>query len=135
MSRYESAYGKNWESLDKQEAINRAYALGVGTALDEYHPAELDAIRAEMANAYDKSVVELAFDEGKNEGRKIKRGQGEDNEKIWAQLVEGGGGDVAETPTDEPAGLPDSISRAELLERRNLDTTQATELPEFLRKD
>ncbi|MHC9335876.1 hypothetical protein, partial [Clostridium perfringens] len=53
--------------LDKDSATERAYALGVAAATGEFHRAELEAIRAEMDTSYKKSLVDLAYEEGKNE--------------------------------------------------------------------
>ncbi|MFC7059018.1 hypothetical protein [Halovenus salina] len=63
MSKYERAYGTDWESLDEDEGMERAYALGVATSLGEPLPDELAAIREEMDTAYQRSVVDLAFEE------------------------------------------------------------------------
>ncbi|WP_436934331.1 hypothetical protein [Halovenus marina] len=134
MSRYERAFGTDWDSLDKTEAIERAYALGVATTLGEYHPDELDALRAEMNSAYDRSVLDLAFDEGKNEGRdlSVERSDPED-EQVWAELV--GEGDPDGTSTGGRTGLPESLSEPDVLDRPNLDHTDAVERPSFLDKD
>ena len=45
MSRYERTYGTDWTTLDPDDAIERAYALGVAASLEEYHPDELEAMR------------------------------------------------------------------------------------------
>lgn len=136
MSRYERAYGTDWESLDKDEAIERAYALGVATTLDEYHPDELEAIRAEMDTSYNKSVVDLAFDEGKNEAREIDP-DADDGGSVWAELVEGETVTVDrdEVPTGGRTGLPEAIDRIEALARPERDSTGAVERPDFLERD
>lgn len=136
MSLYEDRLGKDWESLDENEAIDRAYALGVATTLGEYHPEELDAIREEMDTAYSKSVVELAFEEGKNEGRAIDVSDDNGDQKVWSELVEG------ETVTVDPedgsigglTGLPEAVDKMELLDSQEIDSTEAVDLPDFLEK-
>ena len=137
MSRYERAYGTDWETLDKDEAIDRAYALGVATTLGEYHPDELDAIRAEMDSAYDRSVVELAFDEGKNEGRELTGDGSGADQRVWTELVEGVTVTVDDddSPTGGRTGLPEALDRADLFDKRTIDTTDAVDLPEFLEKE
>ncbi|MEF8784126.1 MAG: hypothetical protein V5A39_02845 [Haloarculaceae archaeon] len=139
MSRYERTYGTNWETLDKDEAIERAYALGVATSLNEYHRDELEAIRAEMDTSYNKSVVDLAFDEGKNEAQEIDP-TGDDGEGgVWAELVEGEAVTVAEdedtVPTGGQTGLPEAIDKIEAIARPERDSTGAVEFPEFLERD
>ncbi len=136
MSKYEAAYGTDWDSLDKDEAIDRAYALGVAASLGEYHPEELEAIREEMDTAYNKSVVDLAFEEGKNEGREA-RPAGDDEGAVWSELVEGETVTVDEDdlPTGGRDGLPDAIDKMEALDRPKMDKNEAVERPEFLEKD
>ncbi len=135
MSRYERAYGTDWTELDSDAAIERAYALGVAASLGEYHPEELEAIRAEMDTAYATSVVDLAFDEGKTEAKAVEPTDGE----AWDALVEGDEDVVTVDPDDVPTGgnlgLPEAIAKLEALDRPTMDRTEATDLPEFLEKD
>ncbi len=138
MSKYERAYGKDWDSIDKDEAIDRAYALGVAASLGEYHPDELDRIRSEMDTSYNKSVVDLAFDEGKNEAREIDADSDRtESSPVWAELVEGETVTVAddEVPTGGRDGLPDAIDKMDALERPEPDKNEAVERPDFLDKD
>lgn len=135
MSRYERAYGTGWETLDQDEALERAYALGVAAALGEYHPDELDAIRSEMGSAYDESMVELAFEEGKNEGKEADS-EGETEGEVWNDLVTG---DVPIEPTEPPTGgrdgLPEAVDLPETLDLAKRKSTDALDLPEFLEKE
>jgi hypothetical protein len=137
MSRYERAYGTDWDSLDKDEAITRAYALGVAASVSEYHPEELEAIRAEMDTTYDRSVVDLAFDEGKNEARELRDQKEDDSAPVWAELVEGETVtvDPDEIPTGGPGRLPEAIDKMEALERPERDSTDAVDRPDFLERD
>ncbi len=136
MDRYERAYGTDWDTLDRDEAIERAYALGVAASLDEYHPDELDAIREQVDTSYEKSVVELAFDEGKTEAKEITEAT-DDDPPVWAQLVEGEKVtvDPEDVPTGGRDGLPEAIARIEALDRPDQDSTDAVDRPEFLDRD
>jgi len=136
MSRYEQAYETDWETLDKDEAIDRAYALGVAASLGEYHVDELEAIRGEMESAYDRSVIDLAFDEGKNEGRELDADDAGTN-TVWSELVDGEKTTVDEDdiPTGGRSGLPDAIEKMKALERVEIDQREAVELPDFLQKE
>jgi hypothetical protein len=136
MSRYERAYG-SWDSLDKDEVIERAYALGVAASIGESHPEELDAIREEVDSAYDKSVVDLAFDEGRNEARKADADPAEEGEAVWSDLVEGETVtvDPGEVPTGGRDGLPEAIDKIQALDRPGVDSTEAVDRPDFLEKD
>jgi len=137
MSRYERAYGTDWDALDKDEAIDRAYALGVAASLGEYHPEELDAIRAQMDTSYNKSVVDLAFDEGKTEARELDAGGRGEGSPVWAELVEGETVSVDEDqiPTGGRDGLPEAIEKFEALDRPEPGKNEAVERPDFLEKD
>jgi hypothetical protein len=132
MTRYERAYGTDWDTLEQNQAVTRAYALGVAAALDEYHREELDAIRAEVQTAYDRSLVELAFEEGKNEGNHVET-EREKAETVWNELVTDEiPRDPDELPTDERPGLPEAIDLPEGLALPDRDSTDALDLPEFL---
>ncbi|MEF8821063.1 MAG: hypothetical protein V5A52_02190 [Halovenus sp.] len=134
MSRYERVYGTDWEELDEDEAIDRAYALGVAASLGEYHREELEAIRDEMTTAYNRSVVDLAFDEGKNEGREV---ESEESETVWNELVIGEEVtiDPDELPTGGRNGLPEAVDRMDALDLPDRDSTDALDLPEFLDRE
>ncbi|MFW6435473.1 MAG: hypothetical protein ACOCY1_03755 [Halovenus sp.] len=134
MNRYERVYGTDWGELDEDEAINRAYALGVAASLGEYHREELEAIRDEMTTAYSRSVVDLAFDEGKNEGREV---ESEEEETVWNELVidEKVTIDPDETPTGGRTGLPEAVDRVDVLDRPERDSTDVLDLPEFLERE
>jgi hypothetical protein len=136
MEKYEQAYGRDWDTLDRDDAVERAYALGVAASLGEYHPDELDAIRDEVDTSYEKSVVELAFDEGKTEAKELKdRADGSD--PVWGELVEGETVTVEpeEMPTGGRDGLPAAIDMSDFLERPDQDSTEPVERPDFLDRD
>ncbi len=138
MTRYERVYGTDWSTLDKDAAIERAYALGVAAqSRDEYLPDELDRIRGEMDTAYNKSVVDLAFEEGKNEAKSYAAKPGtDDGPPPWAALVEGETVTVDEevVPTGGQFGLPEAVDRIEAIERPEMDRTEATDRPDFLER-
>jgi hypothetical protein len=138
MSKYERVYGTDWNTLDNDEVIDRAYALGVAASLGEYHPDELDRIRREVDTSYDKSVVDLAFDEGKNEARELDVDpDGRDGDPVWAELVEGETVvvDEDEVPTGGRDGLPDALDRIDALDRPEPGHNEAVDRPDFLEKD
>jgi len=134
MSHYEREFDTGWNSLGKDEATTRAHAIGVAERLGEYNRAELEAIYAEMGSAYHRSMVELAYEEGRNEAK--ERAATTDADAIWAELVEGEKTVVA--PDDIPErgrdGLPDALDTSELLDRQNVDSTDAVDRPDFLER-
>jgi len=136
MSRYERAFDTDWDSLEEEEAVDRAYALGVAASLGEYHPEELEAIRGEADTAYSRSLIDLAFDQGKNESKKAEA-EADDDTDIWEELVaeEPVTFEPDDLPTGGRTGLPEAISVAEALDLQHLDRTEAIELPDFLGRE
>jgi hypothetical protein len=132
MTHYEQSFETGWDSLSESEAVDRAYALGVAAALGEYHTDELEAVRNEMDTSYSKSVIDLAFKEGKNEGREIDVDDG--GKKVWSELVEDEKitVDRDEVPAERQTGLPSAVERIKALERPDRDSTDVVDLPEFL---
>lgn len=135
MGLYEERYGTSWTSLDRDEATERAYALGVAESLGEYDREEFEAVHDEMGTAYTKSIVELAFREGKNEGREAAPSDADD-EEVWNELVEGKTVtvDAEDLPTGGRDGLPEAVDRFEGLEKPDPDEIDATDRPDFLDK-
>ena len=135
MSRYDSEFDTEWDSLDKDEATTRAYAIGVAERLGEFNREELKAIYGEMDSAYHRSMVELAYEEGRNEA-KATVDSATDGDAVWAQLVEGettlvDPEDVAERGRD---GLPSVLDSGDLLDRQDVDSTDAVDRPDFLER-
>lgn len=138
MSRYNRTYGTDWETLDVDEAVDRAYALGVAASLGESHPDELEAVHDEMESAYDRSVVELAFDEGKTEGRETDADAGESGDKqVWTELVTGASAptDSGDVPAGDRTGLLAAIDRIDALDRTDIDSTEIVDRPSFLERE
>lgn len=134
MGLYEEHYGTGWVTLDKEEATERAYALGVAESLREYNRDEFEAVHDEMGTAYNKSIVELAFREGKNEGHEAAPAGDTDENDVWRALVEGETGAVDEDdlPTGGRDGIPEAVDKFEALDRPNPDEIDATDRPDFL---
>ncbi|WP_336329605.1 hypothetical protein [Haloarcula sp. CGMCC 1.2071] len=134
MSRYEREFGTDWETLDKDEATDRAYAIGVAERLGEYNREELEAIYAEMNSAYHKSMVELAYDEGRNEAKEAAETTSADRDALWADLINGEKTylDEDDVSTGGRDGLPSALDSSELLDRQSIDSTDAVDRPDFL---
>ncbi|WP_018257005.1 hypothetical protein [Halomicrobium katesii] len=133
MSLYHAEYDE-WDALDKDEATERAYAIGVAERLGEYNREELEAIYDEMATNYNRSMVELAYREGRQEARAAVESTDADGDAVWADLVEGE--TILVDPDDRPTGgrdgLPSALDPTELLDRQDVDSTEALDLPDFL---
>ncbi|PSP84789.1 hypothetical protein BRC83_04950 [Halobacteriales archaeon QS_1_68_17] len=141
MTLYEREYGTDWDALDRDEATARAFALGVAATVGQSDREELEAIYAEMETSYERSIVELAYEEGKQKAHDSRRRSdagGTDAESVWEDLVV-----VDDVPDrDEsdadptgpgPASLPPALSIADLLDRHEAELSQ-TNLPEFLER-
>jgi hypothetical protein len=137
MGLYDREYGTEWTSLDVDEATERAYALGVAESLGEYDREEFEAVHAEVDTTYDRSMVELAFREGKNEGRERRPADDEaDDRAVWADLVEGETVTVDEDdiPTGGRDGIPEAVDKIDAIEKPTPEDVEATDRPEFLDK-
>ena len=134
MSYYEREFDTGWESLGKDEATTRAYALGVAERLGEVNREELEAIYGEMDSAYHRSMVELAYEEGRNEAKAAAEAGSDDADAVWAGLVTGEVTTV--DPDDIPErgrdSIPDALDSGELLDRQDVDSTEAVDRPDFL---
>lgn len=156
---YERRFGTDWDALAVEEIIERAYALGVQSVLaespglggedgadgdgsptadgDGVDPAaEVERLTGELSG-YDRSIVDLAYEEGRTEAFEFRAKAGSGRE-LWDELVDEEAidshyrdrdGDVA---TDEPTA---PVTRPDLLERYLPDGREATSLPQFLTRD
>ncbi|AKH96643.1 hypothetical protein [Halanaeroarchaeum sulfurireducens] len=138
---YGEAFDDDWTSLDREEAMFRAYALGVDAALGNDHPERVNRLAREASRA----LVQLAYDEGKSVAEdELRSGDGEAEaadrdgasaREIWEELVEERRNDpkaqqlvrVSESRNDVPAAL----SRPEFLDLHSRDA-DALRLPRFL---
>jgi hypothetical protein len=139
---YDESFDTDWTALARDEAMFRAYAIGVDAALGIDHPEEVERLARETS----RPLVQLAYDEGKSvaEERLQADGGGDDRDeyrgpdgthRLWNDLVEARRDDseafemvrVSRRQTDRPGAL----SRPELLDRPN-DGVEAVRLPKFL---
>lgn len=142
---YDDTFSRNWdeEELYREDAVWRAYALGVAAALGDRNPEEY----RQLVAAAGRSLVEMAYDEGKSSAADLdsRLASGDADldgsefpsreRAVWSQLItyeRGGGGDVAPAGGDS-----DRMDLPEFLERVNLDAVDRDDLdrlrlPEFL---
>jgi len=128
---YDRTFGTDWsdDTLDREEAIDRAFALGVAAGCGSERPSELDRVLEAFPSAYDRSIVELAYDEGRTDA--LAAPDEADPERVWDRLVDDTG-----TPrrAPVPAALPGAISELTLMDRPRTGAPSSLELPSFLRK-
>jgi len=138
MSLYEDRFSTDWDTLDQKEAVNRAFALGVAASLGDRNAEEFEGVLAEMDSNYAESMVELAYEEGKQKATKRERqaGPDEDDSDIF-ELVVSEELEGAEPPdSDDDAGratdLPSAVSDPpEATDKPDPDPEQ-TDFPDFL---
>lgn len=139
---YPESFGTDWRRLDEDEAVRRMYALGVAAALGEALPEERARVRSFARTTYERSLLDLAYDEGH---AKASGYRGQDGD-TWEELV----GDDVPTSTIAsaavgpvrparaaerlPDGIPGAVARAEFLELTVEDLSRL-DLPGFLRGD
>lgn len=142
---YDESFSRDWdgEELDREEAVWRAYALGVSAALGERNPQEY----RQLVAAAGRSLVEMAYDEGKSSAADLdsQLASGESDvdssefpsreRAVWSKLItykDEEGGDI-ETSNEggDRMDLPELLKRIDVdtLPRKDLDRLR---LPEFL---
>lgn len=142
---YDEHFDRDWSELTQEEAMFRAFALGVDHALGNDHPEEF----RRLTDAFHRGLIQIAFDEGESRASEAVEDRGVDTEsgepfsfepgeygwEIWEELVAG-----RETEPDafDPVrvhrsqlDLPSSLRRPELLGRRS-DSIESITLPRFL---
>jgi len=69
---YDSTYSDDWTELTRDEAVERAYALGVAAACGHDNREEYESIKAAAASNYDGSLIELSFDQGRSDALELE---------------------------------------------------------------
>ena len=131
---YEETFGTDWSSLARDEAIRRAFALGVAASLGHPDPEEYDRVAAEIDSSYDQSLVELAYSRGRNRGQH-ERSDADSPEAVWSTLVETD--DVVDPDVPERDHYGPASNPPKALSNRGPagERTGAIDLPAFLRED
>ena len=127
---YDRTFGTEWDELTREEAVRRAFALGVAAGVGNRRSAELDRVMEAFPSAYDRSLVELAYDEGRTKA--LDAGDAADDpEEVWETLV-----DAAGTPRESPVGaaLPGAITDLTLTRPPREGPPSSLDLPSMLRK-
>jgi len=130
---YESEFDTDWDDLDKEGALERAFALGVARSLGEPNHEEYERVREAANTTYERSLIELSFEEGR---RKAAGRTAEESAAVWEELVVDPA-DVGDEPSapdvESPTSRPSMMSRPEptVVPEDGLDRVR---LPEFLRR-
>lgn len=137
---YAAELGTDWTDLSRDEVLHRAYALGVAAAMGERHPDEYDRLRETVDTSYERSMVELAYREGRQEADDFRREAGDaDPRAMWRELVDGESTALeAVVDRHRPPSrfdLPPSLARTTLLDRPRADSRDRLGIPDFLKRD
>jgi hypothetical protein len=130
---YESEFDTDWDELDKEGALERAFALGVARSLGEPNHEEYERVRDAAATTYERSLIELSYEEGRC---KASNRTAEESATVWEDLVvETADLDVSDGPSRRQSrtGRPEMMSRPEptVVPEDGLDRIR---LPELLRR-
>jgi hypothetical protein len=127
---YDRTFDAEWEDLDREEAVRRAFALGVAEGVGDRRIAELERVREAFSGTYDRSLVELAYDEGRTKALDAVD-EADDAEAVWDMLVDGTG-----APREPPvqSALPGAISELTLTGPPREGPPSSLDFPSMLRK-
>ena len=84
---YGERFGYEWDHISLDDALTRAYALGVMAALGQRLNEEWDRIRESAPNAYQRSLLDAAYQEGLSRGKHHHRAT-ESVEDAWTAAIE-----------------------------------------------
>lgn len=120
---YEDRFGEDWSpaELEPDEALERAFALGVAVQLGREPGDELDRLRSVVSSKYDDTMLDLAFEEGRREAARVQRDGGKEGEAVWDALLEG---ELIEPePPERESGEGHRDDLPEALRALSLETT------------
>jgi len=127
---YDRTFDTEWDDLSRDEAVRRAFALGVAEGVGSGRSAELERVLDDFPNAYDRTLVELAYDEGRTKALEAS-GDADDAETVWNALV-----DETGEPLEAPVGaaLPGAITDLTLTSPPREGPPSSLDIPSMLRR-
>lgn len=130
---YESEFDTEWTDLDKEGALERAFALGVAQSLGNPNHEEYERVLGAADTTYERSLIELAYEEGRSKA--AGRSEAEST-TVWEELVveaEGADDEPPDERRNSADGTPGMFSqpRPTAVPDDGLDRMR---LPEFLRR-
>jgi len=129
---YGRTFDTEWDELSREEALERAFALGVAAGVGSPRPDELERVLDAFPGAYDRNVVELAYDEGRTKALEATAERDDpDADAVWSSLV-GGGGAPREPPV--PAALPGALRELTVTGEPREGPPPSIDFPSMLRK-
>jgi hypothetical protein len=127
---YERTFGTEWDELTREEAVRRAFALGVAEGVGNRRPDEVERVIEAFPGAYDRSLVELAYDEGRSKALGAAD-EADGPKEVWNALV-----DEAGAPREPPvrAALPGAITDLSLTRSPREGPPSSLDFPSMFRK-
>jgi hypothetical protein len=132
---YDDRFDTDWERLDSEECIERAFALGVTSVVDAPRVEEYERLLALAENAYGRGLIEMSYREGRARAQEL-RSDGLDTEAVWNAAVD----EAAEVPSAgdttprEREGPPAALDSPGLFERPDDDPSRRFSIPDFLQR-
>lgn len=75
------------ETYTTETVLERAYALGVASVCGDRDESAYERLKQNSPGAYDESIIELAYDEGRAQALEFEAESG-DPDDVWEALVE-----------------------------------------------
>jgi len=130
-------YFDDEDTYTSEDVLERAYALGVASVCGDPDEDTYDRLRRNSPDAYDESIVELAYDEGRAKALDLEADADADGEEIWERLVtsefDPDGSTAGTDSADAADGLPDAIRSPESGDPSE-GPPERLDLPSFLRR-
>lgn len=123
------------DSVDytSKEVLKRAYALGVASVCDDLDDGEYERLKRASPDAYDETIVELAYDEGRANALDLEAEETADPETIWERLVERQFDGVELAEHSRRDGLPEALDGFDQSGPK-AGLPEQLDLPSFLRR-
>ncbi|RKD93883.1 hypothetical protein [Halopiger aswanensis] len=144
---YERTFGTDWDTLEnRDEALRRAFALGVAECLGEAHPDERERLADAVETAYDRRFVDLAYRKGRQRVRQLEP-EVDDGQQLRKRLADeltdvtplvaphaDPESDEADGEDGDQSGLPTSL-QGYRIDTLPDDSTERVRQPSFLERD
>ena len=125
---YADEYGTDWDDVGIDEALERAYALGVAGSLGEVHEGELERLVDAVGSPHERSLVRLAYDKGRSRGQSAPPEEPSDRSTREPLVSDE---ERERVVVDDRRALPPSLRSLPMLEPPG-DRLERLKLPRFL---
>lgn len=102
---YEQRFGTDWAELDPEQALIRAFALGVADSYGSEPAGELERVRGEAESRYYLHLIETAYREGQGFGEEYRAADGDIDQGL-PEFLQDIGLDVEDIINEDNVGSP-----------------------------